>query len=475
MNLTISVPGGTTNHGNPQLLCFPAAWTDIVTFLVTNYFAHAASVLPEPGAAPRRTVALIFAALILPISGVSRAVSAIWRHAAFESKNPVKRAARSRALGMVMRVPKSGRYLGAMRTVRTWGEPQEADSEVAAPDPGRQPLSEISTFQEAKEESTKVKVSDISTTKRLQTDNSSESRWWEVASGYEPIPKHCSIHGEYWLNDEYYLAFVPAHANLAFARDSSHEGHSSASRSGVSYQKPTIPCSYNAIQAFIGLAQAMWAIITIYQARGDQIQHYGYAAFGLTVVPYALMSVVNGVANLVTPQYATMFLIRTPAMTEAEQRGKGFFKAALDVDLFEVPATAVPSKWTPVVKNGLLLLLGLIPLAIIGGISGFQAGNSTSVQRGFTMAWLIVGVVLGFALLSVVPDPGDPKEEAGKKKTKKMHRSIKQYLIDDAACESSAPDLAVISLTLLCSPPAIGGMVIVKLMISQYGICSQIG
>jgi hypothetical protein len=220
----------------------------------------------------------------------------------------------------------------------------------------------------------------------------------------------------------------------------------------------------------------MWATITIYQARGDQVQRYGYAAFGLTVVPYAFMSVVNGAANLITPQYATMFLVRTPAMSEAEQRGMGFFKAALDVELREVPTAALPSEWTPVIKKYLPAVLGLIPLAIIGAISGFRVGESTSIQRGFTMSWLVAGIVYGTAVLSGTGDPGDSKEKAAKKKAKKkMHRSLKRYLLDDAACESSIPDGALIVTTLFCSPPAIGGMVIVALMISQYGICSQIG
>jgi hypothetical protein len=163
-------------------------------------------------------------------------------------------------------------------------------------------------------------------------------------------------------------------------------------------------------------------------------------------------------------------------MTEAEQRGKAFFKAALDVELFEVPVAGLSAEWVPVIKRWLPFLLGLIPLAITGAISRFRVGDSTSVQRGFTMAWLVVGIVYGFAVLSMNPDPGDPSDKAAKERTtKKMHRSIKQYLMDDAACESSAPDLALIVCSIFCSPPAIGGMVIVALMISQYGTCSHIG
>jgi hypothetical protein len=223
------------------------------------------------------------------------------------------------------------------------------------------------------------------------------------------------------------------------------------------------------------LAQAMWATYTIYQARGDQIQRYGYAAFGLTVVPYAFMSLLNGAANLVTPQYATMFIIRTPAMTEAEQRGNAFFKDALDVELFEVLSATLPSPWTPVIKKWLPFLLGMIPLAVTGAMSGFRAGDSTSVQRGFTMAWVIVGIVYGSAILSTNYGPEDHEEDGKEKTNKEVRRSMKQYLKDDAACESSAPDFILILVTLMCSPPAIGGMVVVALMISQYGTCSQIG
>ena len=299
-----------------------------------------------------------------------------------------------------------------------------------------------------------------------------------MAEGYEPIPKHSTIYGEYWLNEDYYLAFVPHYADLAFARSPKE---SSADSPGTTRQNVTIPNSYSVIQAFVGIVQALWAIVTIYQARGDQIQQYGYAAFGLTVVPYAFMSVVNAVANLLTPQYATIFVVRTPAMTEAEQRGKAFFKAAFEVDLLKVPASAVPSEWTPVVQMFLPLLLCLIPLAIVGGLSKFQAGNSTPLQRGFTMTWLVVGIVYGFILHTNNPYPDDPLEEEKKRKTKKnknkkdkKHCSIKQYLIDNAACESSAPDMSVFFITLLFSPPAIGGMVLVGLMIKEYGNCSSI-
>ncbi len=74
----------------------------------------------------------------------------------------------------------------------------------------------------------------------------------------------------------------------------------------------TVASSSNLLQLVISIVQAIWAIVTIYRARGDQIAQYGYAAFGLTVAPYAFMSVMNLLANMSTPSYPAMFLIRTP-------------------------------------------------------------------------------------------------------------------------------------------------------------------
>ncbi len=59
----------------------------------------------------------------------------------------------------------------------------------------------------------------------------------------------------------------------------------------------------------MSLGQLIFAIATLYSARGDQIPLFGYAAFGLTVVQYAWMSFVNLLANSMCPQYGTMFLV----------------------------------------------------------------------------------------------------------------------------------------------------------------------
>jgi hypothetical protein len=105
MNFTLTVPEGSTNHRNPKLLCTPPEWYDFIIFFFTNYVAHASTVVPEPGQSPLRAGVYILLALTLPGSAVFRAVTAIARHVATETKNPLRRAARAGALCMVLRRP----------------------------------------------------------------------------------------------------------------------------------------------------------------------------------------------------------------------------------------------------------------------------------------------------------------------------------------------------------------------------------
>ncbi|KAF7555999.1 hypothetical protein G7Z17_g1731 [Cylindrodendrum hubeiense] len=106
MNFTITVPKGSSNHSTPNLICTPPQATDYIVFFFTNYFAHAATVVSKPGQSLARTCLFIVLALILPGSGIIRALSAILHHASTEFKNPAKRAARAGALCMVVRKSK---------------------------------------------------------------------------------------------------------------------------------------------------------------------------------------------------------------------------------------------------------------------------------------------------------------------------------------------------------------------------------
>jgi hypothetical protein len=122
------------------------------------------------------------------------------------------------------------------------------------------------------------------------------------------------------LPDEYDFAFVPRNATVEELQPTPMK---------LSY-------SYSWIKGAAAFLQALYAIFTLYDSRGAQIDLYGYAAFGLTVVPYAVMSVLNLFANIVTPSYSTIYLVESEVMKEAEQRkGSRFSNVVGRIKSFE--------------------------------------------------------------------------------------------------------------------------------------------
>lgn len=126
------------------------------------------------------------------------------------------------------------------------------------------------------------------------------------------VPAESSVHGQYSLPAGYALAFVPFEAAVNVE-----------SPTGASSNR--LASSYNVPKLVVSLVQAVWATVTLYRARGDQIEQFGYAAFGLTVAPYAFMSVMNVIGSLLNPDYPAIFLVRTPTMDEAETKNGSFF------------------------------------------------------------------------------------------------------------------------------------------------------
>ncbi|KAK3393985.1 hypothetical protein B0H63DRAFT_505775 [Podospora didyma] len=62
------------------------------------------------------------------------------------------------------------------------------------------------------------------------------------------------------------------------------------------------------------------------------IDTYGYAAFGLTVAPYAFMSVVNIFADLFMPEYPALFIVHTPDLDKAIEKGAVVDGVVAEVD-----------------------------------------------------------------------------------------------------------------------------------------------
>ena len=95
---------------------------------------------------------------------------------------------------------------------------------------------------------------------------------------------------------------------------------------------------------------------------------------------------------------------------------------------------------------------------MIAGLTQFQPRQSTSTQRGFTMAWLAVGQVYGYALANYhsirsIWNHDAPHLDAGEA------RQIRFYL-------------ELYALTLISiGAPAVGGFVVVGQMLKEAGSC----
>ena len=104
INMTISVPTGTSDHGDPNLLCTPIKWLDILIFFLGNYIAHAATVKALPGEKAIDVTFAVFLAISFPFSGVARGLEAIVRCAVlYYPANDLRTAVRAGALCIVIR------------------------------------------------------------------------------------------------------------------------------------------------------------------------------------------------------------------------------------------------------------------------------------------------------------------------------------------------------------------------------------
>jgi hypothetical protein len=122
------------------------------------------------------------------------------------------------------------------------------------------------------------------------------------------------IYGKHSLPDGYAFAFVPRTARVKSLRG----------------DRATVPAPQRGvIKGLVSLAQAIYAFYTLFQARGDQISRYGYAAFGLTALPYAVMSTINLIGTLLTPEFDALYVVQSDTLLEARDRFGGTFEGVV--------------------------------------------------------------------------------------------------------------------------------------------------
>lgn len=154
------------------------------------------------------------------------------------------------------------------------------------------------------------------------------------------------IHGSYKLPKGYEFVIVPSNATVQETLEppvgatveqkspcSETVGLACTTDECIPVQTITLASSSNWTSAVIALFQIIFAAIALHHTQGAQVHKYGYAAFGFTVVPFLLMSVLNLVASLLTPDYAAVYMVKSPEMEEAIGRG-GYFQGTVG-EVFE--------------------------------------------------------------------------------------------------------------------------------------------
>ncbi|KAF2115362.1 hypothetical protein BDV96DRAFT_599709 [Lophiotrema nucula] len=286
-NITLPLPVGTTNNGTPGLLCTPTRWTDVASFYLLNYVAHAATVITRPGERSVDFAVTVLGSLLFPALGLYRGVEAILCGALFgrrdEPDADLRKAAKSGALCMVVRSPewrpKDGEIIPHAIIKR--------GARMADPD---------LHCHSAKEDSLHLITY--------------QAPWTFSRFGRPTYVHRQTIHGAYALPPGY--RFVLLSPDTYFASISTT-------------QTIEVAATYNLVKALVALAQTGYASLTLYRSRGDQIEKFGFTAFGLTVAPYAVMSIMNLLGNLCRPDYASLYMVESSIMDEARARGGTFY------------------------------------------------------------------------------------------------------------------------------------------------------
>ena len=382
----VNIPG-FEHHGDCNLLCRPAAWTDIVVFYLGNYAAHAATIITTPGESPAHTLTTFLIALLWPGGGVRKGLEAIFSGAIF-ARTHLERAARSGALCAVVKYPDAGTAY-QLTTTKT-GHPHTSYGTI---------------LRYAETESQRRSILDASPRRR----KGGGASFWSTR-----------VHGFCSLPEGYHLVMVPPWARFEDDKDLAPFYRRMWPFTCGSRRPPdphtTICSSHSLVEILISLIQFTFAMATLFRTRGDQVALYGYAAPGLTILPYAWMSLINLLGHLVRPHYDAMFIVHSPDLEDL----RGNFGVRGTVGRLARETREINPMWMhwwvsqgakredaidnlgrlgPVEDNMSMALLSLgvsvISVFFIYIFSYLLAGQTPLHQHVLVQLWLLCGVFFG--------------------------------------------------------------------------------
>ena len=575
--ITITVPKGTRLQGSdPQILCTPSKWTDVVIFLLANYVAHATTLKSLPGESTLSVMRSSLCSLLFPISGVRRAVTAIYQPAIL-AKTPLEAAAKAGALCMVVRTmewkPEHGdvvRIFGIEKPqkkpwwVKDCSSGNRAKRVVVGVLRGSGKVNKflyrfgflIFTWKIVEDEDVSeipaYMVQQQGTVNPFKATVGRPLPGWEFQpSSSKWDPRSRTVHGICQLPAGYALCTVPTGSHVVEldkdqrgvedqsaqdqaggkdmkdekdkVEDRDHGGGKARLVSLYSRFKTQVSFKWalrkssrdyshlsttqlssvnNFAKGLIAIFQTLYASFTLYEARGDQIQHYGYAAFGLTVVPYIVMSIINLVSSILTPDYSVMYLVESEAMKEAKKRknarfdgvvGRILTTSTLDGNAEDVKfefdsdskmavlARGSDSQFTKLDEEAEMDTgkARTDPWTGKGSVRPFRRplciisrSSELSRREPSFRNDLIISASYALALISLAVNGALSHFKAHQ--STQAQRVWTMTWLAFGIVANRTESVHVLQL-LTWSPPAIGGFVVVCQMIMQYGNCAKLG
>jgi hypothetical protein len=272
----VSLP--TFPRSDASCVSGPTNWVTVALFYLLNYVTHVSTIKSYPGDTWQKSMSRAVLALILPFSGIWSACIAIARSKMWNEPH-LRHALRAQALCAVVRTdewrPRPGEKIPGCHTL---GISSASGEELL---------------------------------KGTLEITSSPLEGLYITKTTDHIP------GQAVFDDEYALQVLPSSVSVSRLNrvDDAQPGDD---------HDLELCNSYNVLKWIASVLQLCFALFTLVQTRGNQISQYGYAAFGLTVIPYAIMSIVNFIANAVTPDYPYIYLVQSEVMDEAKPRGAKF-------------------------------------------------------------------------------------------------------------------------------------------------------
>ena len=434
--------------------CSPASWFDILLFFLTNYVTHAFTLQTTPGENPGPNIAWAFFSLFTPYVGALKGFMAT-ADSAILGKDILEQASRAGALLLVAR------------------------TEQWTPRPGE-------TVRYCRIRGRRPKVGEY--VKCSVKPLSGEEKWSPTNRG------SVQIHGQFRLPKGYQFCLIQGRLKVERKYES---------------DKVDLASSYSFVQAISAITQLLFASITLFTSLGNQVSRYGYAAYTLTVLPYAFTSLLNLISALVTPGFSHCYVVRSEILREAIARGGRFDgtvgelsvpdeivqnRQHADIQIHGVdewgrisysapPEVKYKNSGDPSIQYdrignhvpipiraksleavfyllAWILFFGAIagPYIIIAALTNFNKQQSTITQRVWIMLWLVFGQIAGFLLLII-------------------NGVVFNHQLGTAGVTGKRRVIPVLFVNfismVLCIIPGIGGYIVVARQIKENGLCTS--